>query len=144
MNEETTAVVTQPGYDKFAYYRDNWRREQQRYGLCIDIINRLGERLSESVNFSPCVYISITVNTREDLAVLMTLAPKWTKTPGVNGITYSATVDGEDIQIQAQQAALPGTCKLVEEEYEIPAVEAKPATVGKRMVLKCDNLEKTP
>lgn len=136
-----TEIVTHPApaFDKFAYYRCNWRREQQRYGLCVEIINRLGDRLSDSVRFSPCVYISITVDNREDLSVLMTLAPKWSKTPGDNGITYSATVDGEEVQIQARAAALPGTCKLVEEEYEVPAVEAKPAHKAVRMVLKCDH-----
>lgn len=135
---ETVATPSLMNEGLIAYYRDSWNREIRRYGLCCKIINRLGPILTDRVNFSPCVYISITVHTREDLAVLMTLAPTWSKTPNAAGIIYCATVEGEEVQIHAQDEALPGTCKLVEEEYEVPAVEAKPAHTATRMVLKCD------
>ena len=119
---------------------DRFEAERKRYALCSKILKDLGDKLSDNVHFSPCVYITVSAHNREDLAILMTLAPKWTKTVGLNGIDYTATVDGESVQINAAGDALPGTCKLVEEEYEIPAqpaTEAKPATTAKRMVLKC-------
>lgn len=141
---ETTVTPAKMSAESIAYRVESWQREQKRYALCIDILNRLGAQLTDQVHFSPCVYISVTVSNREDLTVLMTLAPKWSKVPSGNGIIYCATVEGEEVQLAAQNAALPSTCKLVEEEYEIPAVEAKPASTGKRMVLKCDKLEATP
>lgn len=118
-----------------------WQDENKRNLICAGIMERLGPQLSDNVWFSPSIYITVTVSRREDLAVLMTLAPKWEKSALSDIITYSATVAGERFEIQATGDALPGTCKLVPEEYEVPAVEAKPATKATRMVVKCDKME---
>ncbi len=130
--------------DSIESLKYGWQRERRNYALCLDILDRLGHKLSDSVQFSPSYYILITCFSREDLATLMTLAPRWAKSPSDKSIEYTAEVDGLDIHLAAVDAALPGTCKLVEEEYEVaeePAKPAVPAHRAKRMVLKCDKLE---
>lgn len=125
--------------DKIISLKNDFARERANYTFAESILDRFGEGLSDDVSFSPYYYLRIDVTKREDLALLMTVAPIWAKSPDDSGIDYTAMVDGRELHIKAMSAALPGTCKLVEEEYEIPAVEAKPASTGKRMVLKCDN-----
>lgn len=117
---------------------DELAAEIARMNICRKIIEDHGDSLSNSVIFSPNYIIYITVDNRDDLATLMTLAPKWTKTYATDQIIYEASIEGEMIKIFAVSAALPGTCKLVEEEYEVPAQEAKPAYKATRKVLKCN------
>jgi len=119
-----------------------WLFERKRYELCEKIIDSIGDKLSEDVAFSPSYFIQITVRSRDDLETLMTCAPIWTKSFNANNICYEAHIDGQRVQILAYESAMPGTCKMVEEEYEVPAEPAKeavPAHVGKRMVLKCNH-----
>jgi len=77
----------------------------------------------------------IDLYTREDLQLFMTLAPLWTKTTSGDLISYEATIYGVEFHLRAHEAALPDTCKLVEEEVDIPA---QPARKEKRMVVKCN------
>lgn len=135
--------------EKIQNQKHYWRSERKRYELCEKFVDAIGDKLSDDVSFSPSYYIQITAKNRDDLTALMTLAPLWAKSFGEVQITYSATIDGERVEIIAAADALPGTCKLVEEEYEIPAQPAKeavPAARGKKMVLKCDHakLVETP
>lgn len=133
MNESTQKYLT-ADFDK----------NSKHYAFARILIERFGDRLSESVNFSPACMFWVYVKTREDLQVLMELAPKWSKRNGVAFIEYTAEAEGIEVALKASGAALPGTCKLVEEEYEVPAVPAQPeipATKAVRMVLKCDQPE---
>lgn len=79
----------------------------------------------------------LTVSKREDVQVLMKLAPMWKKSPSGTGIDYDAEVNGVDFKIRTTDGALPPTCKLVERDVEIPAEPAKPARIEKRMVVEC-------
>lgn len=112
--------------------------EINRYTLAAHLLGTMGERLTDSASFAPSYYFQVTVDNREDLALLMTLAPRWDKHAADNGVSYNAEVNGERFEIVAKSAAIPPTCRMVEEEFEIPAEEAKPSRVGKRMVLKCE------
>lgn len=126
---------------------DYFRREILRFNFCTVWLQKLGEQLTEGrTSFSPSFYVQIDTTSREDLTVLLTMAPPgtiWRKEPGESSIRYRATIDGEPVTIVAKDSALPPTCKLVEEEYDIPgepakpATEATPPTKGKRIVLKC-------
>ncbi len=127
--------------ETISYLRDYYTGEIKRYGLALRLLTEMGERLSESAQFNPGYFFQAVVDNRDDLSLLMTLAPKWSKSPCAEGISYDANVDGDRFQIVAKAAAIPPTCRMVEEEYEIPAVEAQPARVGKRMVLKCEQSE---
>lgn len=126
-------------------YIKMYEDEIAAYNLAKHIINTLGDKLTDSCRLSPSGVFWIHINNREDLATVMTLAPLWTKSPGSTGIDYSAVVLGVGVTIKAEAAALPNTCKMVEEEYEVPAqpaVPEKPATKAKRMVLKCEQSNK--
>jgi hypothetical protein len=76
-----------------------------------------------------------TVKNREDVKVLMQIAPLWNKSTHETGIDYDTSMEGVDFRIRTVDAALPPTCKLVEREVTIPASEAR--TV-KRMFVECD------
>lgn len=78
-----------------------------------------------------------TTKSREDVVLLMTLAQRWTKVSDGTAIRYRAVTDGTEYWITAQDGALPPTCKLVEEEVEIPA---QPARTAKVLVLRCDSV----
>jgi hypothetical protein len=78
-----------------------------------------------------------TVSKREDVQTLMQLAPRWTKSARDDGIDYSAEVDGVAFRIQTTEGALPPTCRLVEQDVEIPAKPAEPAKMVKRLVVEC-------
>ena len=126
------------------YLKDEFDKNSRHYAFARILIERFGDRLSESVNISPACMFWVYVKTREDLQVLMELAPKWSKHNDATTIEYTAEVDGIEVTLKATGAALPGTCKLVEEEYDVPAVPAQPeipATKAVRMVLKCDQPE---
>lgn len=112
--------------------------EVARYQLASRLLTDFGPSLSDSASLAPGYYFQVTVDNREDLALFMTLAPLWNKSACTEGISYDSTVNGERFQIIAKAAAIPPTCRMVEEEYVIPAVPAEPAKVGKRMVLKCE------
>lgn len=136
---ETVATRTNRTAESVRYLLEYYAQEQKRYAICGRILAEMGERLADSTGFSPSYFIQVTTTNREDLQLLMTLAPRWSKSPSEDGITYEAEVEGERFQIVAKKAALPATCKMVEEEYELPAVEAQPARKATRMVLKCDH-----
>lgn len=114
------------------------------YQFALRILETLGDRLSDECRISPGGSLWIYPKNRNDMAALMTLAPRWSKSHESDRITYYADVDGITIWLKAEGDALPGTCRLVEEEYEVPAepekiIPAKPASKAKRMVLRCDN-----
>lgn len=97
--------------------------------------------LLRGIELSDSVYINsygssvwFTVTNREDLQKLMTLAPQWAKSNATNSIDYTASVDGIDVKIAAQEDALPPTCQLVEETVTIPA---QPERQEVRKVVKC-------
>lgn len=133
--------------DTIKYTKEFYAGESARYLLCSRILDSIGDKLSDTAVFSPNCYIAVSVYNREDLAVIMTLAPVWSKSAVCDGIDYEAMVDKQRFVIQAKGEALPGTCKLVEEDYEVPATElvpAKPARIEKRLVLKCLKNEESP
>jgi len=106
------------------------------------LVKHLFDKLSDTVELN--AYSGIfwfSVYNREDLQLLMTLSPQWLKTKGEAVITYGATVEGVCFELRAHDAALPSTCKLVEESYVVPAVAEHIAT---RMVVKCTEPNTTP
>lgn len=113
------------------------RSEIDRQNLAIRILSELGNQLNETANLAPGSMFWVFVDNRTDVEALMSLAPRWSKSPDGEGIDYKENVDGHELTIKARTNALPPTCKLVEEEYEVPAEPAKPARTAKRMVLKC-------
>lgn len=78
-----------------------------------------------------------TVKKREDLQVLLQLAPKWSKEAWTDGIDYNAEEGGVSYKIRTTDGALPPTCRLVEKEIEVPEQPAVPAHKEKRMVVEC-------
>lgn len=78
-----------------------------------------------------------TVKTREDLQILLQLAPKWSKQAWGGGIDYNAEEGGVSYKIQTTDGALSPTCRLVEKEIEVPEQPAVPAHKEKRMVVEC-------
>ena len=98
--------------------------------------------LDKDLNPSDGVYYNFSgsslwfvVSNREDLQVFMTLSPLWNKRVDSNIMEYKAQVEGIDICIRARDAALPPTCKEVEEVVTVPAKEAY-TYVNKRII--CD------
>jgi hypothetical protein len=99
---------------------------------------KVAGELSPDVDFNPYgATFWFTVSKREDVQVLMKLAPGWTKNVWDGGIDYNATVDDVQFKIRTQDGALPPTCRLVEQDVEIPAKPAEPAKIVKRMVVEC-------
>jgi hypothetical protein len=117
------------------YKIDYLKQEIERYKLALRIADMFQNQLSADVSFSPCCYFTIDDLTREDLQLLMTLAPKWEKTYFDQGIYYKATIQDHEVTLIARANALPSTCKLVEEVQVIPA---QPEKIVRRQVLKCD------
>lgn len=100
-----------------------------------DRVARIVSQLSPSCDLNPYGgTFWFTVSNREDVQVLMQIAPRWSKSTHDSGIDYDARVDGVYYKIRTVDAALPPTCKLVEREVEIPA---EPAKIVKRMVVEC-------
>lgn len=98
-------------------------------------VARILAQLSDSCDLNPYGgTFWFTVSNREDVQVLMQIAPRWAKSTHDAGIDYDAEVDGVSYKIRTVDAALPPTCKLVEREVEIPAV---PAQIVKRLVVEC-------
>lgn len=101
------------------------------------LLSQLGEDVTLNSSGSSLWF---TVHTREDLSLLLTLAPQWTKETGLMdsaSIDYTASLKDGDfygIRIHAFEGALPPTCKLVEVEVEEPA---RPARLVKKMVVQC-------
>jgi len=86
------------------------------------------EQLSEDVQFSACSdFLWFRVTNRDDLQILMSAFPKWTKTPSGSSIDYSAeswhTCDDFVIRvvISAGDKAIPPTCHLVKKQVLVPA-----------------------
>ena len=124
-----------------ALYLSNHRKYHADAILAIDAMQErfkaIAEGLSETAQLNATGgSMWLTLDNRDDMKVALTLAPVWSKSKGIDEqeIDYDATVDNVPIKIRAVSGALPASCKLVEEEYEIPASEAR---IGKRMVLKC-------
>lgn len=90
--------------------------------------------------------IYFTTSDRETLVELFKLAPAgvlWKKRYEPAAIEYRCNpVEGDDyaIIIVANEGALPETCKIVEEEVEVPA---QPATTKKVRKLSCSHAEPT-
>lgn len=75
------------------------------------------------------------VYNREDLQVMMQLAPMWTKSSEGKAIVYSAEIHGISHQIRAFDAALPPTCKTIKVTETIPA---QPEHVIEYEKIQCD------
>lgn len=102
------------------------------------ILSPLVPHLSESARVSPGGAICwVYVDNREDLMVLMRLAPVWTKeaSEGSGTIDYHAMVGDRPFRLIASDAALPGTCRVEERDVEVAAV---PAHTVKRLVVVCE------
>ncbi len=74
-----------------------------------------------------------TVTSREDLVVLLTLAPTWKKSNGSLGIDYNAEVDGAQIFVKTRDEALPPTCRVVKKTITVPE------HTEERSFVECDN-----
>lgn len=109
--------------------------EIRRYQLALAIAEKFRDQLSESVIFSPSSYLTISVDTREDLQVLMTMGSLWKKRYFGSGIYYVTEINNEEVTLIAHEGALPETCKVVEEEQVIAAQPEQRIT---RKVIKCD------
>lgn len=102
-------------------------------------IEPLIPRLGDTVRFYPGGgHFLAYVYTREDLQILMTLSPVWTKVNGSSGIYYESRVNDNQLKakltLYAQDGALPPTCK-VETIVEVePAIPERTIT---RTVVKC-------
>jgi|SRR5260221_11597139 len=89
-------------------------------------------------NVDPFNYSSIDIDrpTREQvLAVIQAIPGKWEKEPTQSfggALNYSLKVDGYTLRLWA--APPPPSCRLIEEEVEIPAQAAR---MEKRMRLEC-------
>lgn len=102
----------------------------------IMLLQRITEPLSDTYELNGYGGVFwVTVKNRDDLRVFMSLAPQWSKENDTTGINYKAIIDGVQFRIRAEDDALPGTCKLVEEEVVIPA---QPERIEKRKVVRCN------
>lgn len=117
---------------------ENLRSEAKRIELGVSILLMLGEQLNESVNISPMYFFEVHVYTREDLSLLMTLAPTWNKSYDKRCISYTAHVGGIPVTLRAYQAALPPTCVEEEVEIVVDAQPAKEAYTYTEKRIKCD------
>lgn len=103
-----------------------------------------GKQFSDSAGL--CAYgnhLTVTVRTREDLAVALSLmSGPWKKSPYYNGLCYTNEVgryydaDYTVVQVYSEDAALPPTCKVIEEEVEEAAT---PARMVKRRRVVCNS-----
>lgn len=106
------------------------------------LISMIAPELSPDVQCNPYGgTFWFTVSKREDVQVLMKLAPRWAKNVWEGGIDYNANVDGVEFKIRTTDGALPPTCRLVEQDVEIPAKPAEPARTEKRMVVECVKID---
>ena len=112
----------------------DWQTRKINLLVCKQVIQQLTFSDPVQINaFGGSIWFD--VYNREDLKTAMTLAPSWKKEYEGATIVYEATLHDLPIQLFAKDAALPDTCKLVEEQYIEPAREAQVRT---RMVVKCD------
>jgi hypothetical protein len=81
--------------------------------------------------------IWIYCKNREDLELLMTLAPVWKKDYEDVELNYCADVDGIEVILKATDSALPATCHMEEKEVLIPS-HFVPERVEKRRVIVCN------
>lgn len=93
----------------------------------------------EVVAYSSSLFVKVTK--REDLETGLRIAPPgthWQKEVGYDGaIIYMLTFDdGFMVRISAEGDALPPTCKVVEEEIEVPA---QAAYKRKKKVVVCED-----
>lgn len=99
---------------------------------------KVADQLSDSVELNPYGGTWwLTVYNREDVQVLMQLAPRWEKSVRDDGIDYNAIVDGVEYKIRTKDGALPPTCRVIEREVEIPEQPAIPARKEMRSVVEC-------
>lgn len=145
------AVNAAPGeepakYDKANVYIRQFLEMVKGHKTCaemgmknLDKVAHLLPKLSATATINPCGGSCwFTVDNREDVQLLLQLAPRWEKKPCENGIDYIDRVS--DFRIRTIEGALPPTCKLVEEEVTIPAM---PEQKVKKMVLKCAKTEES-
>lgn len=108
--------------------------------------NALISRLSEDLQCKAEIYSSTQIDINdlehdEALRVMRALsAGRWErKESGVEGkLDYTTEIDGWTVRLWA--AGPPDSCRVVEEEYEIPAV---PASIGKRKRVICNKTSTT-
>jgi len=87
------------------------------------LLDKVDEELSDSFYmnaYSGTIWFD--VYNREDLQKLMVITQVWNKSVNFDVIEYKATVNGVEFKISAHDAALPDTCKVIEEEIIVPAV----------------------
>lgn len=104
------------------------------------LISRIPEDLQWKAEIYSNTQIDIN-NLEHDEALLVMRAlnaGRWErKESGVGGkLDYVAKIDGWTVRLWA--AGPPDSCRVVEEEYEIPAV---PASIGKRTRVICNKAE---
>lgn len=117
-------------------------REIQANQLAKRILTQLGDKLSDDCSISQNGLFWIYPRSRSDVEILLSLAPRWSKHYRPDSIDYSALVDGIMVTLKTAGDALPSSCKLVEEEVEVPAeaevvVPAKPARMVRKLVMRC-------
>lgn len=106
--------------------------------------NALISLLPEDLQWKAEIYSNtqIDINNLEHDEALLVMralnAGRWErKESGVGGkLDYVAKIDGWTVRLWA--AGPPDSCRVVEEEYEIPAV---PASIGKRTRVICNKAE---
>lgn len=106
--------------------------------------NALISLLPEDLQWKAEIYSNtqIDVNNLEHDEALLVMralnAGRWErKESGIGGkLDYVAKIDGWTVRLWA--AGPPDSCRVVEEEYEIPAV---PASIGKRTRVICNKAE---
>jgi hypothetical protein len=115
---------------------DSKQRLAERDRRAALIINRIPEDLRYKAEIYSSTQIDInSLEHDEALSVMKALnAGRWErKESGIGGkLDYIAQIDGWTVRLWA--AGPPDSCRVVEEEYEIPAV---PASTGKRKRVIC-------
>jgi len=115
---------------------DSEQRRVERERRASLIITRIPEDLRYKAEIYSSTQIDInSLEHDEALLVMKALnAGRWErKESGIGGkLDYIATIDGWTVRLWA--AGPPDSCRVVEEEYEIPAV---PASIGKRKRVIC-------
>jgi len=100
---------------------------------------RFLEALCQDLVFTGPVEVNISgqipwfhVHNREDLQTLLSLGPGlWSKCTSTRGIAYSNQIGDYSFTIYAEDAALPPTCRIIEEEITYPAQPARTERVTK-------------
>ena len=136
LSEATNIIHLEPEVVKalFDYIEKQQKAERQR--RADSIISKLPEDLQWRAEVYSDLQIDINSLEHEDAlrAMKALTAGRWErKESGIGGkLDYITTIDGWTVRLWA--AGPPDSCRVVEEEYEIPAV---PAKIGTRKRVIC-------